>query len=172
MKLLIKNGRLVFPVTGTVVLQDVLVENGVISLMERGLDPEGCDRVIDASGIPDLVPVLSALAAISPGVTRFIRAERLRLKESDRLAAVSGLLSALGADVSELPDGLLIHGKERLPGGVSVDGCNDHRIVMTAAILASACDAPVVITGAEAVSKSYPAFFADLNQLGGKTDVI
>ena len=51
MKLLIKNGRLVFPVTGTVVLQDVLVENGVISLMERGLDPEGCDRVIDASGL-------------------------------------------------------------------------------------------------------------------------
>ena len=134
--------------------------------------PRDGERVIDASGIPDLVPILSALAAISPGVTRFIRAERLRLKESDRLAAVSGLLSALGADVAELPDGLLIHGKERLPGGVSVDGCNDHRIVMTAALLASACDAPVVITGAEAVSKSYPAFFADLNQLGGKTDVI
>ena len=51
MKLLIKNGRLIFPVTDTVVLQDVLVENGVITLMERGLDPEDCDRVIDASGL-------------------------------------------------------------------------------------------------------------------------
>ena len=70
MKLLIKNGRLVFPVTGTVVLQDVLVENGVISLMERGLDPEGCDRVIDASGLmvaPGLVDMHVHLR--DPGLT-------------------------------------------------------------------------------------------------------
>ena len=70
MKLLIKNGRLVFPVTGTVVLQDVLVENGVISLMERGLDPEGCDRVIDAAGLvaaPGLVDMHVHLR--DPGLT-------------------------------------------------------------------------------------------------------
>ena len=70
MKLLIKNGRLVFPVTGTVVLQDVLVENGVIALMERGLDPEGCDRVIDASGLmvaPGLVDMHVHLR--DPGLT-------------------------------------------------------------------------------------------------------
>ena len=70
MKLLIKNGRLVFPVTGTVVLQDVLVENGVISLMERGLDLEGCDRVIDASGLmvaPGLVDMHVHLR--DPGLT-------------------------------------------------------------------------------------------------------
>ena len=70
MKLLIKNGRLVFPVTGTVVLQDVLVENGVISLMERGLEAEGCDRVIDASGLmvaPGLVDMHVHLR--DPGLT-------------------------------------------------------------------------------------------------------
>ena len=70
MKLLIKNGRLVFPVTGTVVLQDVLVENGVISLMERGLALEGCDRVIDASGLmvaPGLVDMHVHLR--DPGLT-------------------------------------------------------------------------------------------------------
>ena len=70
MKLLIKNGRLVFPVTDTVVLQDLLVENGVISLMERGLDPEGCDRVIDASGLmvaPGLVDMHVHLR--DPGLT-------------------------------------------------------------------------------------------------------
>ena len=70
MKLLIKNGRLVFPVTDTVVLQDLLVENGVISLMERGLEAEGCDRVIDASGLmvaPGLVDMHVHLR--DPGLT-------------------------------------------------------------------------------------------------------
>lgn len=83
--------------------------------------------VIDAQDIPDLVPVLSVLAAVSPGETRFINAARLRIKESDRLSTTAALIAALGGDVQELPDGLIITGKRRLTGG-ETDSANDHRM--------------------------------------------
>lgn len=123
--------------------------------------------VIDAQNIPDLVPVLSVLAAVSPGETRFINAGRLRIKESDRLATTTALLKNLGADAEELPDGLIVRGKRRLTGGF-VDSANDHRIAMSAAIASLACDGPVILTGAQAVNKSYPAFWNDFQRLGGR----
>ena len=123
--------------------------------------------VIDAQDIPDLVPVLSVLASVSPGETRFINAGRLRIKESDRLTTTAALLRNLGADVDELSDGLVIRGKRRLTGGC-VDSANDHRIAMSAAIASLACDGPVILTGAQAVNKSYPAFWTDFQRLGGR----
>lgn len=129
----------------------------------------GRELTIDASGIPDLVPALSALFALRDGCTaRIVHAERLRLKECDRLRATAKLLLSAGADIEELPDGLIIRGKESLFGGAVVSGENDHRIVMTAAILATACRKPLLIQGAEAVEKSYPHFFQDLRKLGGR----
>ncbi len=123
--------------------------------------------VVDCQNVPDLVPVLSVLAAVSPGVTRFENAGRLRIKESDRLAAVTDMLTALGGQVEQLPEGLVVTGKERLSGG-RVDSVNDHRIAMSAAVAAIACDGPVTVYGAQAVNKSYPAFWADYARLGGK----
>lgn len=122
---------------------------------------------IDCRDIPDLVPVMSVLAAVSPGQTRFLNAGRLRIKESDRLATTAALLSALGGQVEELPDGLRITGVRRLSGG-EVDSVNDHRIAMSAAIAALACDGPVILHGAQAVNKSYPAFWSDYIRLGGR----
>lgn len=122
--------------------------------------------VVDCQDVPDLVPVLSVLAAVSPGVTEFINAGRLRIKESDRLATTAGVLTALGGDVQERPDGLTVTGKERLAGG-TVDSANDHRIAMSAAVASLACEGPVVLTGAQAVNKSYPAFWDDFARLGG-----
>ncbi|MCD7770413.1 MAG: 3-phosphoshikimate 1-carboxyvinyltransferase [Oscillospiraceae bacterium] len=122
--------------------------------------------VIDCRDVPDLVPVLSVLAAVSPGETRFINAGRLRIKESDRLQTTAALLSALGADVQELPEGLVVRGKAHLTGG-EVDSANDHRIAMSAAVAAIACTEPVILHGAQAVNKSYPAFWADYQRLGG-----
>ena len=125
---------------------------------------------IDVSQTPDLMPVLSAAAAASPGkTTRIAGAARLRLKESDRLSAMAETIHALGGNVEELPDGLIIHGT-RLKGG-TVDGQNDHRVVMSAAIAATFCEEPVTILGAEAVNKSYPDFWEDFNRLGGKLHV-
>lgn len=120
---------------------------------------------IDARDIPDLVPVLAAVAAAIPGTTTITGAARLRLKESDRLATTAHTLRALGAQVEEREDGLVIQGRYPLPGG-TVDAAGDHRIAMAAAVAAGACEAPVTITGAQAVDKSYPAFWRDLAALG------
>lgn len=120
---------------------------------------------VDASHIPDLVPILAVIASVAKGRTVICNAGRLRIKESDRLMAVSDMLNRLGADIRETEDGLSIEGRERLSGG-EVSAFGDHRIVMSAAVAALRCDSEVVIDGAEAVSKSYPSFFKDMAELG------
>ncbi|KHD35915.1 3-phosphoshikimate 1-carboxyvinyltransferase [Clostridium acetobutylicum] len=122
--------------------------------------------VIDASQCPDLVPILSVVAALSEGTTKIVNAARLRIKESDRLKAMATELNKLGAEVVELEDGLLIEGKEKLKGG-EVESWNDHRIAMALGIAALRCEESVTINGSECVSKSYPQFWSDLKQLGG-----
>lgn len=119
---------------------------------------------LDAGPIPDLVPVVSCLAALCDGETRVENAARLRLKESDRLQTTSALLSALGGSVRELPDGLIISGRGRLSGGTA-DACGDHRIAMSAAMAACGCEGPVTVLGSECVAKSYPAFWEDFASL-------
>ncbi len=119
---------------------------------------------IDAAMIPDLVPALSAVAAVAEGETRIVNAGRLRLKESDRLESTTAMLRALGAEISQTPDGLVLRGKTRLTGG-SVDSFNDHRIAMAAATAACVCACPVTINGAECVNKSYPGFWRDFLSL-------
>ncbi len=116
---------------------------------------------IDVSQTPDLLPVLAAVAATAAGETRLTGAARLRGKESDRLHTTAAMLTALGADAAETPDGLIIRGRGRLRGG-SVDAANDHRIAMAAAVAASVCQTEVIINGAACVDKSYPAFWEDL----------
>lgn len=120
--------------------------------------------VINATPIPDLVPVLAAVAAVAGGETRIINAARLRDKESDRLHTTAAMLNALGADVAEQPDGLVIRGRGRLRGGTA-DAANDHRIAMAAAVAACACQSETIIDGAECVDKSYPAFWEDFTWL-------
>lgn len=129
----------------------------------RGID-------IDASDIPDLLPVLSVVAAFAEGETRFFNAQRLKLKESDRLASTAELLSALGGKATWDGEVFTVYGGGLIGG--EVKGWGDHRIVMSAAIAAIGCSETVKITGAEAVNKSYPAFFEDYNMLGGESNVI
>lgn len=122
--------------------------------------------VIDVSDCPDLVPVLSVLASVSRGRTEIINASRLRLKECDRLRAVTTELSKLGADITEFKDSLIINGRENLDGGETVS-YNDHRIAMALAVAAVRCKSPVIIDGCEAVNKSYPGFWEDYRKIGG-----
>ncbi|MCH4889984.1 3-phosphoshikimate 1-carboxyvinyltransferase [Acidaminobacter sp. JC074] len=125
--------------------------------------------VIDASQCPDIIPVLTVLAAVTPGTTEVINAKRLRIKECDRLNAIATELNKLGADVEELEEGLIIKGKSSLKGG-RVKGWNDHRIVMSMAVASLACREDVYIEGCEAINKSYPHFFEHFKTLGGTFD--
>ena len=119
---------------------------------------------LDAGPVPDLVPVVSVLAALCAGETRIENAARLRIKESDRLRTTAALIEALGGTVRELPDGLVITGQPALAGG-SVDASGDHRIAMSAAVAACGCTQPVTVCGSECVAKSYPAFWDDFTAL-------
>lgn len=122
---------------------------------------------IDLSQCPDLAPPLAAMAAVRKGTTRFVHAGRLRMKESDRLETIARTLNALGAKAQVGEDTLTLEGVDHLEGG-TVDGCNDHRIAMMAAVAAVACKEPVTILGAECVKKSYPRFWEDYTELGGE----
>ncbi len=127
-------------------------------------------RDIDATDIPDLIPILSLVASVSVGTTTVYGARRLRLKESDRLFSVTDVLSSLGADIKETDDGLIISGVGRLHGG-RVSSHNDHRIAMTAAIASLVSDGEIIIDGFEAIDKSYPDFIRDFTALGGRIEV-
>ncbi len=121
---------------------------------------------IDVSSCPDLVPAIAPVSALAKGRTTICGASRLRLKESDRLAAIADVLGTLGANVCVDDDALVFEGVEHLHGG-TVDAHNDHRIAMMAAIAATRAADPVHIFGAECVAKSYPGFFDDFAKLGG-----
>ena len=140
---------------------DQVVADACVKLCRSG------DVELDVADCPDLVPPLAAMAAVRKGTARIVHAARLRIKESDRLSAVTAVMNALGAHIEELHDGLVICGVETLCGGVSVDACNDHRIAMMAAVAATRCKEPVTIEGAECVRKSYPDFWEDYEMLGG-----
>jgi 3-phosphoshikimate 1-carboxyvinyltransferase len=123
--------------------------------------------IIDAAQCPDIIPVLALVASLSSGRTEIINAERLRIKECDRLNAVKVELNKLGARVEEKEDGLVIDGVSELDGGVTVWSHKDHRIAMTLAIASTKCKNPIIIKDFECVSKSYPHFFDDFKMLGG-----
>lgn len=123
--------------------------------------------VIDGSQCPDIIPVLTSVAALTKGTTEIINAGRLRIKECDRLTAVTSELNKLGAKIIEKEDGLVVTGVEKLQGGVEVWSHKDHRIAMTLAIASTRCEEPIVINDYECIAKSYPNFFEDFKALGG-----
>jgi len=135
----------------------------------RGID-------IDASAVPDLVPILGVVASVSQGETRIYNAKRLRIKESNRLETVQEGLSRLGVSIEETDDGLRIQGERTKATNATntsqVSGYGDHRIVMAMSVAALALEEEIVIEGTQAVEKSYPTFFEAWEQIGGRTDVI
>ena len=123
---------------------------------------------ISAADIPDLVPIMAVAAAANRGAV-FTDIARLRLKESDRVASVIAMITALGGKADATENTLTVYGA-KLTGG-TVDSCNDHRIAMAAAIASTVCTKPVTISGAECVNKSYPAFWDEFNRLGGNYEL-
>lgn len=144
---------------------NLVVENDKVQVLPSSTK----GRIIDASQCPDLVPIITVLAALSLGTTEIVNAGRLRIKESDRLSAITCELNKIGADIEERAEGLLIKGRKILRGGV-VRSWNDHRIAMALAIASIKCTEPVIIEGSECVKKSYPNFWEDFRILGGIVD--
>ena len=118
---------------------------------------------LDLGSCPDLAPLIGVLGAMAEGETRVTNAPHLVYKESDRIQTTTHLVRSLGGDAEPRPDGFIVRGGAALQGGrVSSEG--DHRIAMAAAILGLAAGG-LTVTGAEAVAKSYPDFFEDLEAL-------
>ena len=124
----------------------------------------------DASNHPDLVPVLEVLAAQAQGQTRITGVKRLRYKESDRLTTIPEELTKMGAKFKVGDDLVVIDGVDRLTGG-QLSSHRDHRVAMACATAALAAKGESVIDDAGVVSKSYPAFFTDMEKLGARFDV-
>jgi 3-phosphoshikimate 1-carboxyvinyltransferase len=129
----------------------------------RGVEvpPERAPSMIDE------YPILAVAAACAEGTTRMRGLAELRVKESDRLAATAGLLSAAGAAVEVVGDDLLVHATGQPPGGgATVATHMDHRIAMSALVLGLATDAPVAVDDASFIDTSFPGFVALMNCIG------
>lgn len=153
------------------VLEHLMRMGAGVSRDERGLQVQAgplAGACIDGSQCPDIVPILALVCALARGESRIVGAARLRLKESDRLAATCQELNRLGGRVEQTGDGLIIQGVESLEGGVICDCHGDHRIAMLLAVAALRCRRPVTLDGVECLSKSYPRFLEDFRQLGGE----
>lgn len=166
---------------GSNIYLENLVENSVqgdrkiteiIDTMQKnGVDGKPGWFNSDCSDIPDLVPILAVLGSFGTEKSFITNAGRLKIKESDRLLAISSALNNIGGKITALDDGLVIEPVPYFEGG-TVDSFGDHRIVMCAAVASTRSKNPVIIRGAEAVSKSYPEFFRDFKNLGGIFNVI
>ena len=155
---------------------DILKKSGVkIEEIEEGyLIHKGKikDCEIDLGDCPDLGPILNVLAMYGEGEFKIFNAGRLRLKESDRISAMEEELKKLGVEIKTTEDEIKILGKKNYLGDIEVFGHKDHRIVMSLAIAGTMLDKPIIIDGAEAVEKSYPKFFQDLESLNIKVEYL
>jgi 3-phosphoshikimate 1-carboxyvinyltransferase len=118
----------------------------------------------DLTDAPDLFPIVAILAASCTGTSRLKGLHRLKHKESDREKSIADMLTGFGVSVSIENDSLLIEGRQQL-NPATINGYNDHRIVMAAAIGALLANGETSIAGKEAVGKSYPLFFQHLSLL-------
>jgi 3-phosphoshikimate 1-carboxyvinyltransferase len=139
-------------------------DNGV--LVEGG-NMKGID--IDMNNTPDALPAMAVAACFAEGTTRLLNVPQARLKECDRIAATAKELGKMGADITELADGLVIR-KSRLKGA-KLHGYNDHRMVMALAVAGLAADGETTVDTAEAVGVTYPGFVNDMKIMGAKVDL-
>ncbi len=138
------------------------ITEGPEGLRVRGKGLHGAD--LDLNATPDALPALAVVAALAEGETRLGNVPQARLKETDRLAVMAQELRNLGADVTELDDGLVIRGG-RLKGG-RADGHGDHRVVMALAVAGLYADSPLTISTAEAIGVTFPTFVELMTGLG------
>lgn len=128
--------------------------------------------LINLENCPDIGPILCVLGIFSKGNTRIENAQRLRIKESDRIAAMEEELNKIGANISSSEDTIHIDGDHSLNANVIFSSHNDHRIVMSLAVASTCLSQPCIIENAQAINKSYPSFFEDFISIGGKVEYL
>ena len=142
-----------------------VVNAGSITTYKSSIKP----FIVDAENIPDLVPITAVIASFADGESVIKNVARLKIKESDRIESTINTLKAFGITAEYIDNDLVVKGGTPTAG--QVDSYNDHRIVMSAAVLGLACKGESVILNANAVEKSYPTFFKDLQFVGGIVNV-
>lgn len=152
---------------GSIEIQDKKIECGedVGDLVVKSSDLKGIE--INGEDIPraiDELPIIAAAACFAEGRTVITDAKELRVKETDRIKAVVSEFSKLGADITELEDGMTINGSQQLKGNIC-DSWGDHRIAMSLAIAATLSSGETTINNSECVNISYPEFFDTLSVL-------
>lgn len=144
-------------------------EETFIHVKHQSLMPQ----VMDIADCPDLGPILCVLASYTKGCTKLIHAQRLRMKESDRIEAMEEELKKWNVAVSSTFDTITIEGKESYDQeNVIIHGHNDHRIVMAMTVFALCAKKACIIEDAQAITKSYPNFFEDIQQIAGKVEIL
>ena len=124
----------------------------------------GCE--LDLNATPDALPMMAAVACFAKGQTSLVNVPQARLKETDRITVMREELSKLGATITEKPDGLVI--QESKLHAATVDGHDDHRVVMALAVAASAIPGETIIGTAEAMAVTFPTFVECMRKLGGE----
>jgi 3-phosphoshikimate 1-carboxyvinyltransferase len=137
-------------------------DEGEITVRQSELD--GIE--VSVENTPDLLPTLAVLGAAADGTTTITDAEHVRYKETDRVSAMANALTKMGAHVEETRETLAVHGGESKLTGTTVDGCGDHRIIMSLAVAGLVADGTTTVTGSEHVDVSFPGFFDALAGLG------
>ena len=144
---------------------EVIADGDLITVRKREL--KAFEQ--DFENIPDLAPICSVLSGVCEGQSVFTGIERLKIKESDRVKTTLAVLHSASIEAREEDGKIIIRGGK--PTGGIFDGANDHRIVMSSAVIASVASGQSIINGSEAIVKSYPEFFKDYKKLGGNVDV-
>ncbi|SDR00467.1 3-phosphoshikimate 1-carboxyvinyltransferase [Natronobacterium texcoconense] len=121
---------------------------------------------VSVEDTPDLLPTIATLGAVADGDTHVTNAEHVRYKETDRVSAMARELGKMGVETTEEQDSLTIHGSESTLEGATVDGCDDHRIIMALALAGLVADGETTIEGADHVDVSFPGFFEVLEDVG------
>jgi 3-phosphoshikimate 1-carboxyvinyltransferase len=121
---------------------------------------------IDCNPTPDALPVLAVAACFARDVTEIANVSQARIKECDRIAAMSRELRKMGAHVEEREDGMVVH--PAALHAASLDGCSDHRIVMALTIAGMACEGETRVSTAESAAVTYPDFLSDMQALGAR----
>ena len=135
---------------------------GTVRVRGRGLSGIEVDPALVPRAIDEL-PLVAVLGAVAEGATRVTDAEELKVKESDRIAAIAAGLSAMGAEVTTTPDGFVVHGPARL-AGARLDAAGDHRIGMGLTIAALLARGPSTLSGAEWIDVSWPGFLETVSE--------